>query len=383
MSATRVVVNAVVAGACVVTLAVGTAVAVTGTMPSRARSSAPSSNSGPSSASASSAPSSSASRTGAATRGGVAPLNRVVAPDLLVTSPVSVDEPAMRRLGRVTGVTETLRVAAGTVGVGSGRAVVLGVEPSTFRAWTPLASAKSDELWRALAEEQLVLTFEAGKARGVALGETYAVTAERALPLRLGALAALDLPRVGGLVTSSTARGLGLTDGAAVLVNAPAAAADTLAAVRDAVGPRARVTAVGATRSEPAEPTRTGQPDTYRALYEQAAARCPGLSWAVLAAIGQVESDHGRNMGPSSAGALGPMQFLPSTWRSFGVDGNGDGRRDIWDPYDAVPAAADYLCEHGAGRGGAGLSTAVFAYNHSDSYVRKVLDLAEAYAGAS
>ncbi|MQA77444.1 MAG: transglycosylase SLT domain-containing protein [Streptosporangiales bacterium] len=372
MSATRATVSVVVAVACVATLAVGTAVAVTGTMPSRVASP------GPPSPSPSPMPT-----TGAPGNGGVAPLNRVVAPDLLVTSPAPIDAPAMRRLGRVAGVTETLRVAAGTVGVGSGSAVVLGVEPSTFRAWTPLASAKSDALWRALAEEQLVLTFEAREARGLTLGDTYAVTAERALPLRLGALAALDLPRVGGLVTSSTARGLGLTDGGAVLVNAPAATAGTPSAVRKALGPRARVTAVRAPRSEPAEPTPTGEPGTYRELYERAASRCPGLSWAVLAAIGQVESDHGRNMGPSTAGALGPMQFLPSTWRSFGVDGNGDGRRDIWDPYDAVPAAADYLCEHGAGRGGAGLSTAVFAYNHSDSYVRQVLDLAEAYAGSS
>lgn len=373
MSAMRAAASAAVAVACVATLAVGTTVAVTGAMPSRAASPGPST-----STAAKAAPT-----TGGQESGGVAPLNRVVAPDLLVTSPVPVDAPAMRRLGQVEGVTETLRVAAGTVDVGSGRAAVLGVEPSTFRAWTPLASAKSDALWRALAEEQLVLSFETGKARGLTLGETYAVTAERALPLRLGALAALDLPRVGGLVTSSTARGLGLTDGGAVLVNAPAAEAGTVRAVRDALGPRARVTAVRAPRSESPDPAPSGRPSTYRALYEQAASRCPGLSWAVLAAIGQVESDHGRNMGPSTAGALGPMQFLPSTWRSFGVDGNGDGRRDIWDPYDAVPAAADYLCEHGAGRGGAGLSTAVFAYNHSDSYVRKVLDLAEAYAGST
>ena len=103
------------------------------------------------------------------------------------------------------------------------------------------------------------------------------------------------------------------------------------------------------------------------------------MRWQLLAAIGQVESGHGRNNGPSSAGALGPMQFLPSTWADYGVDGDRDGDRDINDPLDAVPAAALYLCRYGAGRGGDELYDAVFAYNHLDSYVRTVLDLAEQY----
>jgi membrane-bound lytic murein transglycosylase B len=96
--------------------------------------------------------------------------------------------------------------------------------------------------------------------------------------------------------------------------------------------------------------------------------------------MGQIESSHGRNTGPSSAGARGPMQFLPSTWRSYGLDGDRDGRADIMNPYDAVPSAAKYLCGYGAGQGGRKLSYAIWQYNHSNDYVNSVLGLARAYA---
>jgi cell wall-associated NlpC family hydrolase len=86
-------------------------------------------------------------------------------------------------------------------------------------------------------------------------------------------------------------------------------------------------------------------------LYQQSAASCPGLPWPVLAAVGKVESDHNRPPGQvSSVGAQGPMQFLPATWAQYGRDGNGDGQADPFDPADAIPAAADYLCAHGAAR---------------------------------
>lgn len=101
-------------------------------------------------------------------------------------------------------------------------------------------------------------------------------------------------------------------------------------------------------------------PADYLALYEAAADRCPGLPWTVLAGVGKVESDHGRNSGPSSAGALGPMQFEPATWITYGIDGNGDGHANINDPADAIPSAADYLCALGAG---SDLRDALVAYN--------------------
>lgn len=115
----------------------------------------------------------------------------------------------------------------------------------------------------------------------------------------------------------------------------------------------------------------------YMKLYKKAAERYGfGRDWYVLAAVGQVESNHGQNMGPSSAGAMGPMQFLPSTWETSGVDGNGDGSANIMDPRDAIPAAAGYLKEGGAPKD---WYAALFTYNHADWYVKKVLAVAEAY----
>jgi len=116
-------------------------------------------------------------------------------------------------------------------------------------------------------------------------------------------------------------------------------------------------------------------PPSYLALYKAAAPTCPGLDWHVLAAIGQVESDHGRNMGPSSAGAEGPMQFLPATFAAYAVDGDHNGVVSIWDPADAIFTAAHYLCANGAGAPG-GLQSAIFAYNHADWYVALVLRVA-------
>ena len=87
----------------------------------------------------------------------------------------------------------------------------------------------------------------------------------------------------------------------------------------------------------------------------------------MLAAIGQIESADGQNEGPSTAGALGPMQFLPSTWQTWGTDGFGDtGTPNIMNPFDAVPSAARLLCADGAASGGQGLRTAIFDYNHAE-----------------
>jgi hypothetical protein len=118
----------------------------------------------------------------------------------------------------------------------------------------------------------------------------------------------------------------------------------------------------------------TARLDRYslRVLWQLAAQRY-GVPWRVLAAINQIESNFGRNMGPSSAGAVGWMQFLPSTWRRWGVDANGDGRADPANPADAIFAAARYLAAAGAGRD---LRRAIFAYNHADWYVNDVLRLA-------
>jgi membrane-bound lytic murein transglycosylase B len=101
----------------------------------------------------------------------------------------------------------------------------------------------------------------------------------------------------------------------------------------------------------------------------------------VLAAIGEIESGDGSNDGPSTAGALGPMQFMPATWAGWATDGFGEtGMPDISNPLDAVPSAARLLCADGAATGTSGLSAAVFDYNHASWYVSEVLDLAGEYA---
>ena len=118
----------------------------------------------------------------------------------------------------------------------------------------------------------------------------------------------------------------------------------------------------------------------YMQLYHDAAQTCPRLSWTVLAAIGQVESGHNRNPSMSYAGAMGPMQFLPSTFAHYAVDGDNDGFRDIMDPADAIYTAAAYLCANGAGGGPDQLYNAIWHYNHADWYVQMVLTLAQKYA---
>jgi membrane-bound lytic murein transglycosylase B len=76
------------------------------------------------------------------------------------------------------------------------------------------------------------------------------------------------------------------------------------------------------------------------------------------------------------------MQFLPSTFAAYAVDGDGDGATDIQDPADAIFTAAHYLCANGAGRGQASLYQAIWHYNHADWYVQLVLKLAGELAAA-
>ena len=117
--------------------------------------------------------------------------------------------------------------------------------------------------------------------------------------------------------------------------------------------------------------------EELEALWARAGAAY-GIPWQVLAAINKIESNFGRNMGPSSAGAVGWMQFMPDTWLRWGTDGDGDGVVDPWDPEDAVFAAARYLAASG---GAHDISGAVFSYNHAQWYVNEVLGLASLFGG--
>src|SRR5205823_1367780 len=110
----------------------------------------------------------------------------------------------------------------------------------------------------------------------------------------------------------------------------------------------------------------------------QAAGIQYGIRWEVLAAINEIETDYGRNLNVSSAGALGWMQFMPSTWAQYGVDANKDGKSDPYNPVDAIFAAARYLKAAG---GDKDIRKGIFAYNHATWYVDSVMLRARLIAG--
>ncbi|HEX2047729.1 MAG TPA: lytic transglycosylase domain-containing protein [Acidimicrobiales bacterium] len=118
-----------------------------------------------------------------------------------------------------------------------------------------------------------------------------------------------------------------------------------------------------------------GDSASWFPVARRAAATCPGLPSAVLVAIGHVESSLGLQPGMSAAGAIGPMQFLPTTWAAYAADGDGDGLSDVMNPVDAVHGAARLLCANG-GADPERLASALWNYNHSDDYVRQVMTLA-------
>jgi hypothetical protein len=102
------------------------------------------------------------------------------------------------------------------------------------------------------------------------------------------------------------------------------------------------------------------------------------VPWQVLAAINEIETDYGRNLSVSTAGAVGWMQFLPSTFKRYAVDANGDGVADPYNPVDAIFTAARYLHAAGASQN---LAQAIFAYNHAGWYVQSVLLRAKLIGG--
>jgi cell wall-associated NlpC family hydrolase len=140
----------------------------------------------------------------------------------------------------------------------------------------------------------------------------------------------------------------------------------------------------GSGLDEPTASALADIPPEFLLLYQQAGVAY-GVPWPLLAGIGKVECNHGRSPHPACwqegavnyAGAGGPMQFLAATWARYGVDANGDGKADRWNPADAIFAAANYLRASGAP---ADIPGAVFAYNHSQAYVDEVLRWASIYA---
>jgi hypothetical protein len=122
-------------------------------------------------------------------------------------------------------------------------------------------------------------------------------------------------------------------------------------------------------------------PSHYLAEYRDTGSNW-GLDWTYLAGIGWIETQHGQyeaGCDTSSAGAKGPMQFMPSTWDAYGLDGDGDGYANICDYQDAIPSAANYLTASGAPED---WDSALYAYNHSWAYVNDVKNAAAYYRDA-
>ncbi|MFF4774119.1 lytic transglycosylase domain-containing protein [Microtetraspora fusca] len=326
---------------------------------------------------------------------------RATRPQLMAITTSSVPDETVRRIAGLKGVRTAAAVDGGTIRIAGNPLQLLAVDPATFRSWTPQPVAEHPEVWSALSRGELVADAETARRLGMNLGAQYQI--DGGPRVRLAASAALGLPAVDGLISADLGRTFGFSQDVIVLIHGDSPDARR---VKRVLGAKAHVLAVQAEKKEKREKAGktaktggktgggtkpsgggtgqglVGRPASYLELYRRSAGVCPGLSWSVLAAIGQVESGHGRNNGPSSAGALGPMQFMPATWKTYGVDGDGDGKADIWSAYDAVPSAAKYLCANGAAQGGEKLRKAVWFYNHSWDYVNRVLGLAEAYARA-
>jgi hypothetical protein len=318
---------------------------------------------------------------------------RLHLPDALIELPPWTDpDVAATRLASVAHVEATTPLQSGPISLAGKRVGAWAVDPEIFRSFTPQPTAGTDGLWDAVARGELAITYALRAVTSAGLGTYVSVTPDGSAPpqpVRLGAIAEFALPPA-VVVSRGRAAELGLNQ-AAVLVSAPGVDRGALAgAAVQAFGPNTRVTLLRQTvrpvyrvpASGSSVPRVSSPPLTLLQLYKDAAGTCPGLPWEVLAAIGQLESDHGRNAGRSPAGAEGPMQFLPSTWKTYGIDADGNGVADINDQVDAVYSAARYLCANGAGSGTQQLQKAIFAYNHVDWYVRFVMELADRYRAA-
>jgi Transglycosylase SLT domain len=313
-------------------------------------------------------------------------LRTLTPPDVVVAVPRAAALAKVDRLRKRPGVRRVVLASRGTVAVHGHRLHVLGVPVSGIRGLTPQLTATSLPLWQSIASGELTVAYaNAGKLRKH-LGATYqAHTAGgRAIPLRIGAFATIGLPHAQALLDTAAAAAAGLAPRRVALIVAPKVPLGALKSeVGSAFGPNATVTVTRPAQVDQSESSTYATstiPALYLDLYRRAAVTCPGLPWTVLAGIGTVETGNGRDVHRSTAGALGPMQFMPSTWAVYGYDADGDGKANIHDPTDAVFSAARYLCAAGAGRGGQSIDDAIFAYNHAWWYVREVITIANQYA---
>jgi Transglycosylase SLT domain len=325
-----------------------------------------------------------ASVTGSTSTGGGkgSGFRQIILPDLLIVTPSGLTAQQIASVRKISGVRNMITFDGARISVGGQPVNVIGVNPATFRSWVPLQTASDQQFWTALSSGEFVAAAPAASAHGLIPGDDYQFVGASSQIIKFGMAAKLGLTGVDLLVNQATSASLGLVRQVAGLISAPGVSLATLQAQVTAVlGSSVQIVVLRSQAPATTVPAGT-VPTNYIQLFKASAADyCPGLSWTVLAAIGQIESNDGQNMGPSSAGALGPMQFLPATWAAWGIDGFGQtGPPNVMNPYDAVPAAARLLCADGAAAGGQSLYNAIFDYNHADWYVREVLSLAAEYA---
>ena len=236
-----------------------------------------------------------------------------------------ISDASLTRIGKIHGVTQTLALDGATVTSGGTKVNVIGVNAQQFRSWTPLKTASNQRLWTALDAGGFVASTDARHQLGLHKGDSYSFTGTGTVSLQFAGAAPLGIAGIDVVVSNKVSARLGLIHNVAALISAPGLSIKKLRHdVKTALaGSSASLITLRPQHAPPPVATShvpSGRPTSYIQLFQESAAQyCPGLPWTVLAAIGQIESADGANTGPSTAGALGPMQFLPSTWAEWGI----------------------------------------------------------------
>ena len=240
-----------------------------------------------------------------------APPRQLFVPDLIAATPAGISPAQLAKIRKLAGIRSALPVDGGKVTVNGQRANVLGVS-SAFRSWTPPETAAANAVWTGLGRGRLVST-RAAAGLHLSAGKSYQVSAAAQVQVPFGAQTALSVPGADAIVDQARSAQLGLAKNFAVLINAPGVNLVTLMAkVKSVIGRGAQVINLVPVVTVSKLPVAvnvpvSGVPASYLMLYKASAARyCPGMSWTVLAAIGEIESGNGANVGPSSAARARP-----------------------------------------------------------------------------
>jgi murein DD-endopeptidase MepM/ murein hydrolase activator NlpD len=172
----------------------------------------------------------------------VAPLGARITPDVLVQSAAPLSPTQVRTALAASKATQALQVDARQIHLGTGVTGALGVDPSTFRAWTPAGTAESDPLWQSVARGDVAVAHAVAAALDVPLGGTTTAGAATPVPERVGAYASTGIPGIGLVVDKLDESALHLVPGSALLLTSRADPVVTAAVVRSALGKAATVT---------------------------------------------------------------------------------------------------------------------------------------------